>query len=147
MVGEERSKALIKGVSFGVVQVGDSVTRTLYFIGGASGEKMLDVSIQSRASHAHPEPDHTSSTNETLRQLRVPVVSPMQYAFHTIYIQDPHPLPPLIDLSKFEPDAFEPAGRALASIDITCSGPLDIIVNSIQFIPRVSFGVFPACLN
>src|SRR5258708_12203360 len=72
MVGEDRSKALIKGVSFGVVQVGDSVTRTLYFIGGASGEKMLDVSIQSHASHPPPHPAHTSSTMKTLHHLSLP---------------------------------------------------------------------------
>ena len=143
MVSEERSKALIKGVSFGVVQKGDSVTRTLYLIGGASGEKMLDMSIQSRASPTHPEPDQIISTNETLRQLKIPVVPPMQYACRTIYLQDPRPLPPLVDLSKFEPDAFEPAGRALVSVDITCSGPLDIMVHSIQFVPQASFDVFP----
>ncbi|KAF8331398.1 Gryzun, putative trafficking through golgi-domain-containing protein [Cantharellus anzutake] len=142
MVGEERSQALIKGVSFGIVQKGTSATRILYFIGGASGERTLDISIQSRALCTDGEPDQAIHMNETLRQLKVLVVPPIQCAFRTAYLRDSRPLLPVMDLSKFEPNAFEPVGRALVSIDVTCTGPQGIVVSSIQLIPRASSG-FP----
>ena len=52
----QRSSALIKGVAFGVLQPGDSVRKTLRLTStGAGGERVLDISVQSRVPHPDGE--------------------------------------------------------------------------------------------
>src|ERR1700691_4065044 len=85
---DQRSAVLIKGVSFGVVPPGVDVLKTLYLVNtGAAGDRILDISIQSRTmpkpspSGSTPiSPDsqsYPSDTSEALQTLTVPTVNPI----------------------------------------------------------------------
>jgi trafficking protein particle complex subunit 11 len=136
-LGDDSSTSLIKGVSFGIVEPGGVVKRTLYLHStGTGGDRILDLSIQSHT--IQPESSNMSpNTNETLRTLVVHTVPAMKPSFTVTYTRDPEPLPALLDLSKYEPDAVEGQSMATMTVAVISSGPWEVVVDSIRYKPEV----------
>jgi len=60
----------------------------------------------------------------------------MKPSFTITYTRDPEPLPALLDLSKYEPDAVEGKSMATTTVAVISSGPWEIVVDSIRYKPE-----------
>lgn len=133
---EEHSSGFIKGVAFGTLAPGVSVLKTLYLLNtGAVGERMIDISIQSRSTEEFdPAQDpETHDVTETLRTLIVPTVNPMKLTHSIAYMRRPGDCPGLADLRTYNADFWDDQSGSEALIDTTieCAGPSGLHIESI----------------
>ncbi|KAG6857739.1 hypothetical protein H0H87_004155 [Tephrocybe sp. NHM501043] len=90
ILGDERSSNFIKGVPFGVLPPGATALKTLYLINsGAPGDRMIDISVQSRTTHiiTDSEDSELDDMTETTEMLVVPAVDPFKIVQRISYRQ------------------------------------------------------------
>ncbi|KAF5372683.1 hypothetical protein D9615_009870 [Tricholomella constricta] len=81
ILGDECSTNFIKGVPFGVLAPGVSAVKTLYLVNtGAPGDRVIDISVQSRSTEAEADPAEPEGQDltETLSTLVIPTVDPIK---------------------------------------------------------------------
>lgn len=148
---DQRSTGLIKGVSFGVVSRGVNVLKTLYLVNtGAAGDRIIDISIQSRTtlkpSSSSPTsitPDSQSypcDTNEALQTLTVPTVNPITISYNVGYRRALADRPGLANLTAFDGEFWDDGvgGEALVSARMEAVGPYALNVENLKLIRHVS---------
>lgn len=139
-MGEETSTGLIKGVEFGVAKPGETIRQTLHLLTmGAAGERVVDISIQSRAIGvgATDTPELFADTNETLRTLIIPTVPSLHTSVDVTYQRLSGPLPSLLDFKLFEPDGFATEHKAVVSLHLSNRGPCDLSIQAVKFVSKV----------
>ena len=145
-IENEHSSGLIKGVPLGIIGPGVNVQKTLYLSStGAPGDRMIDISIQSRSTttpidpSTRDDPDATAllDTSETLETLVVPTVIPMKVTFGVSYRRSLESRLALADLRSFESDYWE-GGEAVVNTKAECVGPWGLEIESVKLIRRVS---------
>ncbi|RDB24899.1 Trafficking protein particle complex subunit 11 [Hypsizygus marmoreus] len=137
VLGDETSSNFIKGVFFGSLAPGVSVVKTLHLTNtGAAGDRVVDISIQSRTlgSAADPENFELHDTTETLRTVVVSTVEPLKVTQTIVYRQGLGEWPGLADLRTFDGDFWDhnQAGEAVVNTRIECVGPFALEVESIR---------------
>lgn len=151
--GEEQSSSLIKGIPFGVLASGASITKILHLgTSGAAGDRVIDISVQSRstasrplasdsASPQSPHPTHTD-TGETLQTLVVSTTEPITFASQVAYKRSPNPQAGLAHLATYEDDFWDDGdgGEAHVVTTVSCVGPTGIIIESAKLIRQVRWG-------
>ncbi|KAK0459106.1 Gryzun, putative trafficking through golgi-domain-containing protein [Desarmillaria tabescens] len=129
---DERSSGLIKGISFGVLVPGVSSIKTLNLSNtGGAGDRMIDISIQSRVTPSrHDSSEDLSKSemedvSEILQTLTVPTVKALNVAYDVVYKRPLAERLGLVDLRRFEEDFWDEgeAGEALVSLRLECAGP------------------------
>ncbi|KAF7792767.1 hypothetical protein EIP86_003865 [Pleurotus ostreatoroseus] len=139
---------LIKGVSFGVLAPGVSVLKTLYLnSSGAAGDRVIDISIQSRNTADAPAPAisplspkspavQAADTGETLRTVVVPTVSPIEAETSVMYSRSRNAQPPLADLETYDHEFWEDGvgGEATVVTSWRCVGPHGLHIESVKMI-------------
>lgn len=148
---DERSTGLIKGVSFGVVPPGVNVLKTLYlFNAGATGDRILDISIQSRiisepppyglVTGSHDSQSYPSDTSEALQTLTVPTVHPISVSYDVEYRRILGERPGLADLASFNSEYWDDGegGEALVRARMESTGPYRLHIESVKLIRHVS---------
>jgi trafficking protein particle complex subunit 11 len=148
---DERSTGLIKGVSFGVVPPGVNVLKTLYlFNTGATGDRILDISIQSRiiseppsygpVTGSHDSQSYPSDTSEALHTLTVPTVHPITVSYGVEYRRILSERPGLADLASFNGEYWDDGegGEALVRARMETTGPYRLHIESVKLIRHVS---------
>ena len=128
MFGEEESPSLIKGVSFGMLRPGVTAQKILHLTskGGLqpNGERMLDISVQSRLPHDGTREAQGSLSdddmNEDLQTLTIPVVRPFAVLQDIAYSRRKSSrsttLPSLGDLNSFDKDYWDDSYGGEASV-------------------------------
>ncbi|KAG6879137.1 hypothetical protein C0992_004954 [Termitomyces sp. T32_za158] len=135
---EERSSSFIKGVPFGLLDPGANAVKTLYLVNtGAPGDRVIDISIQSRPQNSivdSTEPELDDMT-ETTRLLVVPTVDPLKVVQSVSYRHGMEAWPGLGDLDTFDGDKWNPArtSEALVTTKIECTGPSRLQVESVTY--------------
>ncbi len=133
-VDDEHSQSLIKGIILGTIMPGETSLKTLYLKNtGGVGDRVLDISIQSRSPVAQ-------DTSEVLRTLSVPTVAPMKVEYGVKYVHARGPLPGLSDLHTYESDYWDDGegGEALISARMACMGPWGVSVETVRLVRKVS---------
>ena len=143
----ERSTGLIKGISFGTLHPGTTGCKTLHLVSsGRAGERMVDVSVQSRtlAPLSDSEPEVATArveTGEVLQTLVVPTIDPFTVTHEISYgrsAMGPGPA----DLSTFDPEFWDDrqGGRAFITTTFECAeciGASNVIIESIRLAAEV----------
>ncbi|KAH8115389.1 Gryzun, putative trafficking through golgi-domain-containing protein [Phellopilus nigrolimitatus] len=136
LIEDEQSSGLIKGISYGVLHPGTTACKTLHLVSTSSaGERMLDVSIQSRTVlPGHPE---ASPTNEVLQTLVIPVVAPFKVKHETSYTHRSSIDPGQADLTTFDADYWDDSvgGRAFVVTIfecVDCAGASSVSIESVK---------------
>lgn len=152
MFDGQNSTGLIKGVQFGILGPGVNVVKTLYLVNtGAAGDRVLDISIQSRAiSKSSPEaspttpisPDtqaYRSDTSETLQTLTVPTIDPIKVSYGVGYRRPLTERPGLANLTTFEDEFWDDGegGEALVNATMEVVGPWSLEILSAKLIHKV----------
>lgn len=163
VVDDERSASLVKGIHLGVLTPGTSAVKTLrLFNSGAGGDRVVDVSVQTRTKisqkredddevdgdHDGPEREaddesHTNSGNDMMEHLKllvVPTVKAIQVTNDVVYRRALDPWSGLADLKTFDESFWDTrqGGEALVSIVMTCAGPWSLNIESIELERLVS---------
>ncbi|KAA1470414.1 hypothetical protein DENSPDRAFT_849542 [Dentipellis sp. KUC8613] len=150
-IDDERSTGLIKGVDLGSVAPGATVLKTLYLTNtGAGGDRILDVSIQSRApgslappisplSPTAPE-GHAGDTSERLQTLVIPTVGAMKAAYDVRYRHAREGAKGLLDLRTYGAegewwDEWE-GGEAEVKVVWECVGPWSVSVEKVRLVRK-----------
>ncbi|KAJ3553164.1 hypothetical protein NM688_g3760 [Phlebia brevispora] len=140
---------LIKGVSFGILAPGVSVMKTLYLTSsGAAGDRVIDISVQSRNTAESPvttpvspksPTTNLSDTGETLRTVVVPTVEPIAVETSVTYSRSRKMQPPLADFSTYDDESWDGAtGEATVVTSWRCLGPHGLHVESVQLVQEPS---------
>ncbi|KAF8161338.1 Gryzun, putative trafficking through golgi-domain-containing protein [Crassisporium funariophilum] len=169
VVDDARSSSLIKGVHLGAISPGVSAVKTLHlFNTGAGGDRMIDVSVQSRTISVEKnaakdegedkdddgeeeedddddddEEEEETSANDTMEHLKmlvVPAVNPLKVTHDVVYRRALDPWSGLADLQTFD-EAFwdnRRGGEALVTTTIACAGPSSLNVQSLKLERRDS---------
>ncbi|KDR75635.1 hypothetical protein GALMADRAFT_268205 [Galerina marginata CBS 339.88] len=155
VVDDERSSSLIKGIHVGVLAPGVSATKTLHmFNTGAGGDRMVDVSVQTRTANSHKDDveeeggdddkdddgdidDQQGSVHdmmEHLKMLIVPTVNPIQASHDVTYRRSLDRWPGLADLQIFEESFWDirRGDEALFNITMSCIGPWSLSIESVE---------------
>lgn len=150
-IDEERSSGLIKGIALGTVPPGMSVLKTLYLHNtGASGDRILDISIQSYFASSTPEPvppspispsDDHRDTSETLETLVIPTSEAMKLTYDVKYTSTGTgmQLPGLMDLEAYEDEYWDDRDGGLACVEarMECVGPWNLSVEKARLVRKV----------
>lgn len=144
----EQSTGLIKGVSFGYLSPGMTARKILYLTSiGAGGERMLDVSVQSRdvggqAVEGAKPVGESGDVQEHLQTLIVPVISPFTFSHQTAYSRrGDNPEYSLGDLHTFDKDYWDDlyGGEAHVQTTVTSAeGHNSISISGLKFVEEVS---------
>lgn len=148
--GGQQSSSMIKAVTFGVLAKGVNVTKTLMLsIEGATGDRTLDISVQSRTTNIpmptspvspkSPSLVSLSDITETLRTLLIPTLEPIKFEQTVKYKRSTKPLAGIADLDTFEDDFWDDGGEAHVSTTMTCAGQSGISVESVKLVREVRF--------
>lgn len=160
VIEDTRSSSLIKGVQLGVLAPGATTVKTLHlFNTGASGDRMIDISIQSRTTiagkpeidqaedHEDDEDDEdnngeTSSHDsmEHLHMIVIPTTNPFKLTHSVAYRHALDPWSGLANLETFD-EAFwddRRGGEALVTARLSCVGPSSLNIESLRLERRVS---------
>ncbi|KAF8911521.1 Gryzun, putative trafficking through golgi-domain-containing protein [Gymnopilus junonius] len=149
VVDEERSSSLIKGIHVGVLAPGVSVTKTLHlFSTGAAGDRMVDISVQtrtvSRKLEGIQEEDngkndeqqhHAHDMMEHLKMFTIPTVEPIQVTHDVSYRRSLKSWSGPADLQTFEESFWDDrkGGEALINVLMSCVGPWSLNIESVEF--------------
>ncbi|KIK09233.1 hypothetical protein K443DRAFT_671719 [Laccaria amethystina LaAM-08-1] len=143
VVDDQQSSGLIKGIQFGVLGPGASGKKTIHlFNSGAGGERMIDVSIQSRPNDSEDETNEdddnendllSDDKTETLRTLVIPTVNPFKVTSDVSYRHKQEPWPGLANLQTFDAKFWDDrrGGEAIASMKFECTGPWNLLLDSV----------------
>ncbi|KAF9460741.1 Gryzun, putative trafficking through golgi-domain-containing protein [Collybia nuda] len=136
MLDEKQSSGFIKGVSFGSLAPGVKVLKTLYLLNaGAVGDRMVDLSIQSKSAHEFgtAQDPGTPDMTETLRTLIVPTVNPIKITHNVMYTRPSSERLGLADLRTYDADFWDngSVNEALVETTIECAGPSGLFIESI----------------
>jgi hypothetical protein len=136
ILDEEHSSGFIKGVTFGTLTPGVSVVKKLYLLNsGAVGDRMVDISIQSRSTNDFDATQdlEIQDVTETLRTLTVPTIEPLQVTQSVVYMRRSNKWPGLADLRSYDADFWDDrsGSEALIETTIECAGPLGLHIQSI----------------
>lgn len=141
--GDDHSTSFIKGISFGTIPSGVTAVQTLCFLNtGAPGDRVIDISIQSRSTSPDvpsDDPDLQDIT-ETLRTLVVPTLDPLKVTQTVVYMRGLVEWPGPADLRTFDGDFWDDrkAGEALINTRIECTGPSSMEIESVRLLRQVS---------
>jgi hypothetical protein len=137
------------------------VLKTLYlFNTGAAGDRIIDISIQSRtmqklspSSSGSRSPDsqsYPSDTSEALQTLTVPIVNPITISYDVGYRRGLAERPGLANLASFDGEFWDDreGGEALVSARMETMGPFSLHIESVKLIRQVNNraamrGIFP----
>ncbi|KAF8070400.1 Foie gras liver health family 1-domain-containing protein [Lyophyllum atratum] len=130
ILGDDRSYNFIKG--------------TLYLVNtGAPGDRVVDISIQSRPINAvndvtNPE---LQDMTETLRTLVIPTIDPLKVTQTISYTRGLAEWPGLADLKTFDGDLWNNSrtNEALVTTRIECAGPSALQVGSVKLERHVDY--------
>ncbi|KAJ7270064.1 Gryzun, putative trafficking through golgi-domain-containing protein [Mycena haematopus] len=138
---DESSPSLIKGVNFGVLQLGVSVVKTLHLISsGAAGDRMVDVSIQSTTVGAQqPENPELQDMTETLQTLIVPTSDAIKVDYGVVYKRALGARAGVADLRTYDHDFWDDGdgGEAVVTARMQCVGPWGLEVASVKLLREV----------
>ena len=160
VVEDNRSSSLIKGIQLGVLAPGVTIVKTLHlFNTGASGDRMIDISIQSRTVIAGKhESDHagdleddeddedfdgeTSSHDsmEHLHMIVIPTTNPFKLSHSVVYRHALDSWPGLANLETFDQTFWDyrRGGQALVTATLSCVGPSSLNIESLRLERQVS---------
>jgi hypothetical protein len=147
----ETSTGLIKGVPLGVVKPGMSTAKTLHLLNnGAAGDRMIDISVQSRSTATSSEPpspgssDALSDVTETLKTLTIPAVAPFEARFDVRYKRSLGQRVPLADLETYDdgPWKFSQGAEAVVTLSLECVGPWTIAFEGLRLVQQVDLFFF-----
>jgi hypothetical protein len=160
VVEDTRSSSLIKGIQLGVLAPGVTIVKTLHlFNTGASGDRMIDISIQSRTVIAGKhESDHagdleddednedfdgeTSSHDsmEHLHMIVIPTTNPFKLSHSVVYRHALDPWSGLANLQTFDQTFWDDrrGGQALVTATLSCVGPSSLNIGSLRLERQVS---------
>ncbi|KDQ13969.1 hypothetical protein BOTBODRAFT_110665 [Botryobasidium botryosum FD-172 SS1] len=133
-IDDQTSTGMIKGVDFGTVSSGDAILKTIYLMSrGSAGERVIDISIQSRIADTAPDAD-AEHASEMLQTLVIPTSRPLDTTFDIAYHRVPDMRRPLLDLATFDADTnvFDARSRATIAGRIICAGPSDVELISVR---------------
>ncbi|KAH7883282.1 Gryzun, putative trafficking through golgi-domain-containing protein [Phlebopus sp. FC_14] len=149
---DQKSSGLIKGIPFGTIPPGVSVVDTLVLLsGGAPGDRIIDISVQSSSTSGDPRvqsPDATVShdtsspishdTSEILRTLLIPTVSAFSVTQDVEYTRSLRPPPALADLSVLENGMWDDSlgGEAVVMTKFECLAPWGLEIEHLQLLRR-----------
>jgi trafficking protein particle complex subunit 11 len=152
---------LIKGIPLGVLKPGVSVLKKLYLVStGGAGDRVLDISIQSR--HSSPLSPTSPTTpasadsaglgvdaTETLETLVVPTVAPLKAEFATTYRRSLKPSNAVSDLQSFDAGHWDPVagGEAYVEAKVECVGPWSLQVESVSLVRKVCAAMRQVCFQ
>lgn len=154
-IDEERSSGLIKGIALGIVPPGVSVLKTLYLHNtGAPGDRILDISIQSRftpsspastpdtvpPSPLSPSDDHRDTT-ETLETLVIPTTEAMKLSYDVKYMSTGTEtrMAGLMDLDAYVDEYWDDRDGGVACVEarMECVGPWSLSVEKVRLVRKV----------
>ena len=157
VVEDSRSSSLIKGIQLGVLAPGVTIVKTLHlFNTGASGDRMIDISIQSRtvisgnngSDHAGDREDDEDFDGETsshdsmehLHMIVIPTTNPFKLSHSVVYRPALEPWPGLANLETFDKTFWDDrrGGQALVTATLSCVGPSSLIIESLRLERQVS---------
>ncbi|KAL4248314.1 hypothetical protein ABKN59_006671 [Abortiporus biennis] len=133
----EQSAALIKGISCGTLSPGGKVSKTLNLgTSGAPGDRMLDISVQSRSTSISAKLSESTpaDTGETLRTLVVSVIDPINVAYDVVYKRSSKPQRSIADLETYEGDYWDDGDGGVAHVvsKFSCAAPSGVHVESVK---------------
>lgn len=145
LVDDQESVSLIKGINFGILAPGATGRKVLKVVNsGSAGERMLDLSIQSRVTESTNDSEGSQSGDicEVLRTIELPVVSAFSVSAQTVYARSQAPLPGPADLLTFEPQYWDNSvgGKALITNVlecVDCVGACAVVIDKIRLVPEV----------
>ena len=158
LVEDTRSSSLIKGIELGVLAPGVTIVKTLHlFNTGASGDRMIDISIQSRAADKQ-ESDHAgdreddeddedfdgeSSSDDSMEHLHmivIPTMSPFKLGHSVVYRHALDPWAGLADLETFDQTFWDDrrGGQAVVTATLSCVGPSSLNIENLRLERQVS---------
>ncbi|KAL0955838.1 hypothetical protein HGRIS_002040 [Hohenbuehelia grisea] len=144
-VDGETSGGLVKGISFGTLTPGATAFKTLLLTTkGAAGDRMIDVSIQSRPKAAHVpledenEPDTKAETipsqdvSEVLQTLVMPTVDPFKTSYSVAYCRKLAEHAGPADLRTFDSEYWDDrqGGEAQVVFSAECASPWGLDISS-----------------
>ncbi|TFY76432.1 hypothetical protein EWM64_g7579, partial [Hericium alpestre] len=151
-IDDERSTGLIKGIDLGSIPSGSTVLKSIYLTNtGGGGDRVLDISIQSRAPSAQalPSPElptspsaetHPSDLTETLQTIVIPTVGAMKMTYDVKYRRSQEVSKGLLDLLTFGAEgefwnSWE-GGEAEVMAKMECVGPWGISVEKVRLVRK-----------
>ena len=160
VIEDTRSSSLIKGIQLGVLAPGVTIVKTLHlFNTGASGDRMIDISIQSRVVMAgknesdlegdreDDEDDEdfdgeTSSDDsmEHLHMIVIPTTNPLKLSHSVVYRHALDPWAGLANLETFDQAFWDDrrGGQAHVTATLSCVGPSSLNIESLRLERLVS---------
>ena len=161
MVDDTRSSSLIKGVQLGVLAPGVTIVKTLHlFNTGAGGDRMIDISIQSRTCIAGKHEGDQASENqgddeddedndsetplhdsmEHLHMIVIPTTNPFKLTHSAAYRHALDTWPGLASLETFDETFWDDkrGGEALVSTTLSCVGLSSLNIESMRLERQVS---------
>jgi trafficking protein particle complex subunit 11 len=157
VVEDTRSSSLIKGIQLGALAPGVTGVKTLHlFNTGASGDRMIDISIQSRtviagkheSDHAEEDEDDEDFDGETssddsmehLHMLVIPTTNPFKLSHSVFYRHALDSWPGLANLETFDQTFWDDrrGGEALVAATLSCVGPSSLNIESLRLERQVS---------
>lgn len=158
MVDDARSSSLIKGIELGVLAPGVTIVKTLHlFNTGAGGDRMIDISIQSRTAIADKhdsdqaedqededeDNDGKTSSHDSMEHLHmivVPTTNPFKLTHSVTYRHALDPWPGLANLETFDEGFWDDrrGGEALVTATLSSVGPSSLNIESLRLERRVS---------
>jgi hypothetical protein len=116
---------------------------------GAAGNRMVDISVQSRPTSSEETDDSLEfqDVTETLQTLIVPAVDSIEIDQTVTYSHSPSEWPGLADLRTFDADFWDDrfGGEALITSKIACVGPSGVEIESIRLEREVCTSVQWLC--
>lgn len=137
------SSSLIKGVHCGTLAPGVSVLKTLYLENtGAPGDRMMDISVQSRPGPVDEDPDldiAEEDMTETLQTLVVPTVNSFKVTHDIAFRHSLYKWVELADLRTFDSEHWDDSkgGEAIINFKMMFNGPWSCVVESIRLDKKV----------
>jgi len=146
---DEQSSAMIKGIAVGILAPGVSTVKTLRLLStGAVGDRMIDISVQSRSTatpQLRKENDSPISpalldVTDTLRTVTIPTVDPFKSTTNVVYRRALGAQPGLSDLKTFDTDYWDDSdgGEAFITSTFECVGPWNLEIQSFVLRKQVS---------
>lgn len=148
----EKSSSLIRDIHLGVLASGHSTIKTLHiFNTGAGGDRMIDVSIQTKTIMPKSESARSVDDNgekngiscdmmEHLNLLVVPTINPVDVSYSISYGRDTNSWSGLADLDTFEDSFWDSrrGGHAIITSSMTCVGPWSLLIENVDLERNVS---------
>lgn len=139
-MGDELSSGLIKGVAFGTLSPGTSSVKTLHLIStGGAGDRILDISLQSRATVEGDTTNSPEDISEILKTVTVPTVHPLVTSHNIVYRRATSARLALTDLRSFDEDFWDDGegGEGDITFTLQCTGPWSFELDGLEFIRKV----------